>query len=95
MYSRNYGGIKSEGQLYNMQNEIREEENEETLCDAVPVSGSGCGLSRFSIFDKFRGLFGNFEIDDLILIAIGVLLLLDGNTDNDMILIFILALLFL
>lgn len=98
MYSRNYGGIQSEGQLFNLQNDLREEKKEEPSREAVPVSsggGGGLSLPRFSIFDKFRGIFDHFEIDDLILIAIGVLLLLDGDTDNDILLIFILALLFL
>ncbi|MDD4125105.1 MAG: hypothetical protein PHW77_05200 [Eubacteriales bacterium] len=95
MYSRNYGGIQSEGQLYNLQNELKNEKQEEARCETVPTMKDSCGLPRPSIFDKFRGIFNHFEIDDLILIAIGVLLLLDGDTDNDILLIFILALLFL
>ncbi|NLN55527.1 MAG: hypothetical protein GX148_04405 [Clostridiales bacterium] len=97
MYSRNYGGIQSEGQLYNLQNELKNELNnerrEEPRMEALPTFKEG-GRSS-SIFDKFRGIFDHFEIDDLILIAIGVLLLLDGDTDNDILLIVILALLFL
>lgn len=95
MYSRNYGGIQSEGQLYNLQNELRDEKREEPRLETLPVSKDGCEPSRPSIFDKFRGIFNHFEIDDLLLIAIGVLLLLDGDMDNDILLIFILALLFL
>ncbi|MFA6730530.1 MAG: hypothetical protein WCR95_06005, partial [Eubacteriales bacterium] len=84
MYSRNYGGIQSEGQLYNLQNELKESQREEPCeLEAAPACKTGCSLGRSSIFDKFRGIFTNFDIDDLILIAIGVLLLLDGDSSND------------
>ena len=95
MYSRNYGGIQSEGQLYNLQNDLREEKREELHREPIPAIKEDCGINRPSIFDSFRGIFNHFETDDLILIAIGVLLLLDGDSDNDILLIFILALLFL
>lgn len=97
MYSRNYGGIQSEGQLYNLQNELKNELLSEQKEEEVnpPLSAFKENPARPSVFDKFRGMFNQFEIDDLILIAIGVLLLLDGDPDNDILLIFILALLFL
>ncbi len=92
MYSRDFGGIKSDGQLYNLEREYnqshryddyhpREEEREE-----FPSKPKTKGA-----LDFLRHL----EIDDLILIGIGILLLLDSEEDNDIfVLIIALMLLF-
>lgn len=79
--------IRSDGQLYNYQNygEYRGESTREV--EAAP--------EKSGIADKLRRVIGGFETDDLLLIAIGILLLLDGDSDNDVLLVFILALLFL
>ncbi len=92
MYSRDFGGIKSDGQLYDFEREYnqsrryedytpRQEERE----DCAPNSKTKGPL------DFLRHL----EIDDLILIGIGILLLLDSEEDNDIfVLIIALMLLF-
>lgn len=83
MYSRDFGGIKSDGQLYNLEREYNEsyrhdpplrskEERIESDCaPELPKKG-------FSL-DFLREL----KIDDLILIGIGILLLLDSDSEND------------
>ncbi len=86
MYSRDFGGIKSEGQLYNMEreynenretNEIRREPEREQIKEE----------NAFSPQERQRGLRLDFlrdlKLDDLILIGIGLLLLLDSDGDND------------
>ncbi len=92
MYSRDFGGIKSDGQLYNLEREYnqsrryedyhpREEEKED--CPPEPKTKGALDFLR------------HLEIDDLILIGIGILLLLDSEEDNDIfVLIIALMLLF-
>ncbi len=46
------------------------------------------------LLSKVTGLLGGLELDDILLIAIGVLLLLDSDEDNDVIVIFIALMLF-
>ena len=92
MYNRDFGGIKSEGQLYNYEREYNESrERAERECERVkptempePKRETKKGLR----LDFLRDL----KLDDLILIAIGILLLLDSDGDNDM---FVLILAFL
>lgn len=92
MYNRDFGGIRSEGQLYNYEREYNasreqakaEAERTEPEENAAPVCESKKGLR----LDFLRDL----RLDDLILIAIGILLLLDSDGDNDM---FVLILAFL
>lgn len=88
MYSRDFGGIKSDGQLYRMEQEYnsapREEIQSPEKCEKreeMPRRGS---------FDFLRDL----KLDDLILIAIGILLLLDGENENDIFVFLIAFLLF-
>ncbi len=88
MYSRDFGGIKSDGQLYRMEQEYnnapREESHSPEKCEKreeAPRRGS---------FDFLRDL----KLDDLILIAIGILLLLDGENENDIFVFLIAFLLF-
>jgi hypothetical protein len=84
MYSRDFGGIRSEGQLYNFEREYnesrsrddfpRERENEPDRAEVASVEKrTGFGL------DFLR----NLQLDDLILIGIGILLLLDSESEND------------
>ena len=92
MYNRDFGGIRSEGQLYNYEREYNaareqakaEAERTKPEENAAPVCESKKGLR----LDFLRDL----RLDDLILIAIGILLLLDSDGDNDM---FVLILAFL
>ncbi len=79
--------IRSDGQLYNYQNYQNYREDGKREVEALP--------EKSGIADKLRRVIGGFETDDLLLIAIGILLLLDGDGDNDVLLVFILALLFL
>lgn len=58
---------------------------------AVPVSAKPVGDG---ILSKAMSLFRGLEFDDILLIAIGVLLLLDSDEDNDVIVIFIALMLF-
>ena len=85
MYTRDFGGIKSDGQLYNLEreyNQSRERERIEPDAPSVPISEKPKGLK----LDFLREL----KLDDLILIGIGLLLLLDGDNEND-IFVFLLA----
>lgn len=78
MYSRDFGGIRSEGQLYNLQQEYASsrnndypEQKEETPREREKPKGFGLDFLR------------DLKIDDLILIGIGILLLLDSESEND------------
>lgn len=87
---KNYQGIRSEGQLYNLEREYnearaREEHHPEAPPSAQQASGN---IKRGFRLDFLRDL----KLDDLILIGIGLLLLLDSDGDND---IFVLILAFL
>ena len=95
MYSRDFAGIKSEGQLYNYEREYNrsrhdveehredpEDKREEREC--LPESRAQKGIR----LDFLRDL----RLDDLILIGIGLLLLLDSDGEND---IFVLLIAFL
>ena len=88
MYSRDFGGIRSEGQLYNLQQEYAETHRDYTKHSEEPPRNiqkpKGLGL------DFLRDL----KIDDLILIGIGLLLLLDADGDNDIFVLLIALLLF-
>lgn len=98
MYSRDFGGIRSEGirsegQLYNLEREYNEararEDGPAPSPPPAPPSphGEHGGKKGFRL-DFLRDL----KLDDLILIGIGLLLLLDSDGDND---IFVLILAFL
>ncbi len=90
MYSRDFGGIKSDGQLYNLEREynesyrhdppphVNEERIENGCAPDLPKKGFSLDFLR------------NLKIDDLILIGIGILLLLDSDSEND-IFIFLIA----
>lgn len=99
MYSRDFGGIKSDGQLYNYEREYNESQHShndlgydeyrkpESHRDGeslVQERGKGIRL------DFLR----NLSVDDLILIGIGLLLLLDSDGENDIFVLLIALLLF-
>ena len=99
MYSRDFGGIKSDGQLYNYEREYNESRRQqdsrddyecrdikEKEDDILPNCEKGKGLR----LDFLR----NLRIDDLILIGIGLLLLLDADGENDIFVLLIALLLF-
>ena len=98
MYTRSFGDpapempagafgptVVSDGQLYNMQNQPP---------PPPPSPAPGSPPAGAGLLNRFRGTLGRLETDDLILAAIGVLILLDGSESNDILVLFILALLF-
>ena len=98
MYNRDFGGIKSEGQLYNMEQEYRysqspqnyqSQEPQEEAKEVIPLpeKHNRKGKSALSFLK-------NLNADDLILIGIGLLLLLDSEEENDMLVLIIALLLF-
>lgn len=99
MYSRDFGGIKSDGQLYNYEreyNESREQHEPQNRFDYNETRESQeAGLQTH---DRGKGLKLDFlrdlRLDDLILIGIGLLLLLDADGDNDIFVLLIALLLF-
>jgi len=91
MYNRDFGGIRSDGQLYNMEQEYRYSQNE------MPDKSEDCPPNLPEKPKQKGSLFGflrDLKIDDLILIGIGILLLLDSEEDNDIIVLIIALLLF-
>lgn len=92
MYSRDFGGIKSDGQLYNMEREYNEsrrydmerEYNESRRQEDYSREPEHKNVSH----EKPKGLnldfLRNLKLDDLILIGIGILLLLDSDGENDL-----------
>lgn len=99
MYSRDFGGIKSDGQLYNFEREYnqsreREYNQPQGYGDFSPQEESAEHPEK----PKTNGpldFLRHLEIDDLILIGIGILLLLDSEEENDIfVLIIALMLLF-
>lgn len=91
MYNRDFGGIRSEGQLYNLEREYNESRRyeEQQSREAERETAVKCDGQKRPL-DFLR----NLEIDDLILIGIGILLLLDSQEEND-ILVLIIALMLL
>lgn len=95
MYSRDFGGIKSEGQLYNYEREYNEyKQNGRLGYESEHERRDDQGLE--SVDERKKGFSLDFlrdlRIDDLILIGIGLLLLLDSDGEND---IFVLLIAFL
>jgi hypothetical protein len=84
MYSRDFGGIRSEGQLYNFEREYNESRSRD---DPTHERGNEPAQTEIAAVEKKTG-FGldflrNLQLDDLILIGIGILLLLDSESEND------------
>ena len=92
-YSRDFGGIKSDG-MYSeaFGDAFGQTQPEPPVPTAEPtVSASGRGQRDLIDLSFLKRL----EIDDLLIIAIGILLLLDSDISSDMILLFAAAMLFL
>lgn len=102
MYSRSFGEnaaerppdpfgptVRSEGQLYNMQSREPPPPPPPENADTFPPRQTG------GLLEPFRRTLGRLETDDLLLMAIGILILLDGNGSDDILAVFILALLLL
>ncbi len=101
MYSRDFGGgIQSEGNLYDYIN--KPQPNAEEHCDAT-MQQQSCETAHTEqeksasggMLSGIKKTLSGLHTDDLILLAIGVLLLLDSDTDNDILIILIVALLLL
>lgn len=91
MYSRDFGGIKSEGQLYNFEREYNESHRyDDHQTDPEPASIQEHRKPKGFKLDFLRDL----KLDDLILIGIGILLLLDSEEENDIFVLIIALLLF-
>ena len=79
MYSSDFG-VVSDGQLHNMQRDLIRKNEEAAAAQACEIEQQ--------YREKETGILGsllsNLKTDDLIIIAIGVLLLLDGRKDNDL-----------
>lgn len=126
MYSRDFGGIRSDGQLKEFENNWRNQytqkeytENSQikpgipyyehseperiktdhdTFHNEPPVQES-CPQTPLtsptkSLFNINLDFLKKIQIDDLILIGIGILLLLDSDANNDMLIILIAMMLF-
>lgn len=113
MYSRNFGSIRSDGQLRefesNWQKQYQEKvkQTEEPRSDTIfvpiqqPAEKAEVPVQEHcekppekkSIFNL--DFLKNIQVDDLILIGIGLLLLLDSDESNDMLIILIALMLFL
>lgn len=87
MYSRDFGGIKSDGQLYNYEREYNEarangyEQADEPSRQASYSEHRQEGIAKPA--GRSLDFLRNMSIDDLLLIAITLLLLLDSDGDND------------
>ncbi|MBQ9793375.1 MAG: hypothetical protein IKK06_06175 [Clostridia bacterium] len=94
MYSREMGGIQSDGQLYGMNRPApvpeREEPAAETFREQKPCKDEP---KRKGLLDL--SFLHDLKIEDLLLIAIGFLLLTDGDGENNDLLIILVALLLL
>lgn len=94
MYSRSFGGIDSDGQLHKEENlnrspsEYREFLNGEPASQAeAPASQRETAVEAGSFSKKRRGLFSGISTEDLLILGIALLILTDGNPDNDLLLI--------
>lgn len=97
MYSRDFGGIKSDGQLYNYEREYNEynqsaryDRDKEEIHPPEKQSEHESERKRGLSLDFLRDL----RADDLILIGIGLLILLDSDGENDILALLIAFLLF-
>lgn len=94
MYSRSFGGIESDGQLHQKENlnrtpsEYREFSEEDSLPQReISPPAEEKAVEAGGFFKKGGGLFSKISTEDLILLGIALLILLDGNPDNDLLLI--------
>ncbi len=91
MYSRDFGGIQSDGQLYNMEREYNNRNYYEPAEEHQPSCQAPQGPTHKS---TPLGFLRDLKVDDLILIGIGLLLLLDSEEDNNIFVLLIAFLLF-
>ncbi len=98
MYSREMGGIKSDGQLYGMNRPTpvpeREEPAQETFRGKFPEPPP-CKEERGRKGLLDLSFLHDLKIEDLLLIAIGFLILTDSDGENNDLLIILVALLLL
>lgn len=98
MYSRDFGGIKSDGQLYNYEREYNESMHRESEPPHEYRAPESKRDSDTAVQERGKGIRLDFlrdlRVDDLILIGIGLLLLLDSDGENDIFVLLIALLLF-
>jgi len=106
MYSRNFGGVRSDGQLkdleknwgkgYTEQNYGYEQKGQpaQAIPVSAPVRDYEAQPAQKKLLNFNLDFLKNIQIDDLILIGIGILLLLDSDASNDMLIILIAMMLF-
>ena len=96
MYSRDYGGIRSDGQLYNAEQGYYDDRFEERRSEPdplpPPVREEVPPRERAPLLPGLRSL-RDLKLDDILLIAIGILLLLDSDGENDILTLLVLAML--
>ncbi len=90
MYSRDFGGIQSEGQLYNYEREYNQGKNRESFSEPTPTTTEEASTPAATTAGAFKkgnnggiSFLRNLKLDDLLLIGIGLLLLLDSDEEND------------
>lgn len=88
MYSRDFGGIQSEGQLYNFERQYNENRSRGDFITEPIEEPTFQHQEKPVMKQETKSLFGldflrNLRLDDLILIGIGILLLLDSDSEND------------
>lgn len=113
MYSRDFGSIRSDGQLREFENNWQKQysekikHTEEPRADTVfvPIQSPAEKAEAVPVQEHCEkppekksllnlDFLKNIQVDDLILIGIGILLLLDSDTSNDMLIILIALMLF-
>lgn len=97
MYSREMGGIRSDGQLYGMRQNLTEEPSSETFSREPPREEPPPppppAKGRKGLLDL--SFLHDLKTEDLLLLAIGFLLLTDNGEDNNDLLILLVGLLLL
>ncbi len=88
MFNSSYGGIESDGMLHKMSQEQFHPSDREQPQTAEVFKHEKKGFFGSSFLK-------NIQIDDLILLGIALLLLLDGEEDNDIFVFIIAAIVFL
>ncbi|MBQ3195010.1 MAG: hypothetical protein IJB65_00940 [Clostridia bacterium] len=88
MYSRGYDrGIESDGTLRELERDFEESRLQPQPQEEQALPTAARGKSKNKLFSRF-------DTEDLLIIAIAILVLMDGDPDNDIILIALAFLLF-